>query len=144
MPKQMTDRMPDVLHSFLPAQRPYKRRRNKDWERSCRAWARYDNLICARATYQRYHRHILRHEMTTWHKKTLFTIEAFAEELLQQCWEEQVVRLLEHCNNCALHAKRITVTAKDVMLAVKLGAVAGFDTQELERAIGQRLGSRCE
>lgn len=45
---------------------------------------------------------------------------------LQEATEDFLVHLLEDCNLCAIHAKRVTIMPKDMQLARRIrGPVAG-------------------
>ena len=43
-----------------------------------------------------------------------------AMQALQCAAEDYMVRLFEDCNLCAIHAKRITIMAKDIQLARRI------------------------
>lgn len=56
-----------------------------------------------------------------------WTRDAF--EGLQEAVEDFIIHLLEDCNLCAIHAKRVTITPKDMELARRIrGPVAGVSS----------------
>jgi histone H3 len=56
-----------------------------------------------------------------------WTRDAF--EGLQEAVEDFIIHLLEDCNLCAIHAKRITIMPKDMALARRIrGPVAGVSS----------------
>ena len=56
-----------------------------------------------------------------------WTHEAF--EALQEATEDFIIHLLEDCNLCAIHAKRVTIMRNDMQLARRIrGPVAGVSS----------------
>ena len=52
--------------------------------------------------------------------RTKFRIQGIALEALQEVAEYQLVSLFEDTNLCAIHAKRVTIMAKDLALARRI------------------------
>lgn len=49
-----------------------------------------------------------------------FRFQSIAIEVLQHAVEDYMVQVFEDCVSCAVHAKRVTVTSKDLQLALRI------------------------
>lgn len=74
-------------------------------------------LLIPRAPFQRLIREIVEGFNTA---NENYRFEVAALEALQDASEAFVVGLLEDTNLCAIHARRVTITSKDILLAMRL------------------------
>ena len=119
--KQMTNNgmqlIPQVIHRYRPGTVAL---------REIRRYQKSTKLIIPRTTFQQlvgYCLKQMRHVESCNHfynNNTITRIQASALEALQQASEDYLVLLLQDTNLCAIHAKRITITPKDVRLARRI------------------------
>lgn len=82
--------------------------------REIRKYQRSTELLLRRAPFQRVVREI------TSDFKADFRWQVSAVEALQEAAEAYLVGLFEDSNLCAIHAKRVTIMAKDMQLARRI------------------------
>ena len=111
------------LHHTLPyiAVRPHRYRPGTVALREIRRYQRSTELLIRKLPFARLTREITNNvapEPFRWTAEGLLA--------LQEATEDFIVHLLEDCNLCAIHAKRVTIMPKDMQLARRIrGPVAG-------------------
>lgn len=92
--------------------------------REIRRYQRSTNLLIRKLPFARLAREITNNvapEPFRWTAEGLLA--------LQEATEDFIVHLLEDCNLCAIHAKRVTIMPKDMQLARRIrGPVAGVSS----------------
>lgn len=110
-------------HEFLccAAERPHRFRPGTVALREIRRYQRSTDLLIRKLPFARLAREITNNvapEPFRWTAEGLLA--------LQEATEDFLVHLLEDCNLCAIHAKRVTIMPKDMQLARRIrGPVAG-------------------
>ncbi|KAL4447997.1 hypothetical protein ABPG75_005216 [Micractinium tetrahymenae] len=103
------------------AKKPHRFRPGTVALREIRKYQRSTALLIRKAPFARLAREITNNvapEPFRW------TVEAMMA--LQEATEDFIVHLLEDCNLCAIHAKRVTIMPKDMQLARRIrGPVSG-------------------
>ena len=84
--------------------------------REIRKYQRSTELLIRKAPFQRVCFEILREDLN----QTDFRFQSSAIVSLQEAAESYLVQLLEDANLCAIHAKRVTLYAKDIQLARRI------------------------
>lgn len=89
--------------------------------REIRKFQRSSELLISKLPFQRLVREVAANV------KQDIRFQAVAVEILQHAVEDYVVQVFEDCVLCAVHAKRVTVTPKDLKLAMRIrGGRANF------------------
>lgn len=87
--------------------------------REIRRYQRSTDLLISKLPFQRLVRGILRNT----YSQVGFRIQASALLALQESTEAYIIHLYEDTQLCALHAKRVTITQRDMLLAQRLREV---------------------
>lgn len=82
--------------------------------REIRKFQRSSDLLIKRLPFQRLVREV------AGEVRTDLRFQSVAVEVLQHAVEDYMVHLFEDCVKCAVHAKRVTVTPKDLKLAMRI------------------------
>lgn len=82
--------------------------------REIRKFQRSSDLLIKKLPFQRLVREVAADV------KTDLRFQSVAVEILQHAVEDYMVHLSEDCVSCAVHAKRVTVTPKDLKLAMRI------------------------
>ena len=80
-------------------------------------------LLVPKVAFQRLVREI------TYNRKVDIRFQTQALLALQEATEDYLVGLFEDTNLCALHGKRVTLTPKDMQLALRLRGDGRFNTR---------------
>lgn len=106
---------------LIVAERPHRFRPGTVALREIRRYQRSTDLLIRKLPFARLAREITNNvapEPFRWTAEGLLA--------LQEATEDFLVHLLEDCNLCAIHAKRVTIMPKDMQLARRIrGPVAG-------------------
>lgn len=94
--------------------KPFRKVPGANVLREIRKYQRSTELLLRRAPFQRVVREI------TSDFKADFRWQVSAVEALQEAAEAYLVGLFEDSNLCAIHAKRVTIMAKDMQLARRI------------------------
>ncbi len=87
--------------------------------RACRKYQKSTELLIRKAPFQRLVREIA-NDVCPPHLKGDLRFQSVAILALQEAAEAYLVGLFEDTNLCAIHAKRVTIQAKDLQLARRL------------------------
>ncbi|KXZ44232.1 hypothetical protein GPECTOR_70g462 [Gonium pectorale] len=101
-----------------PEKRKRRVRRGTVALREIRKYQKTTELLIRRAPFQRLVREIANKGAPG--GQTDFRWRADALEALQEAAEAYMVNMMEDCNLCAIHAKRVTIMGKDMRLALRL------------------------
>jgi histone H3/H4 len=82
--------------------------------REIRKYQKTTDLLIRKAPFIRLFREIMEDYKSDWN------ITAASATALQEASEAFLVRLFEDANQCAFHAKRVTITPKDMQLAMRV------------------------
>lgn len=82
--------------------------------REFQRYPRTSNLLTGKLPFQRHEREVVSE------LKTELRLEACAVSALQHAVEDCIVEVFEDCVLCATHVKRVTVTLKDLRLAMRM------------------------
>lgn len=87
--------------------------------REIRRYQKSTELLCRKLPFQRLCREIAQNYMSD----VRFTSQALMA--LQEAGEAYIIHLFEDTNLCAIHAKRVTITPKDIQLARRIRGERG-------------------
>eukprot|EP00170_Pyropia_yezoensis_P006999 contig_28558_g7021 len=97
--------MPPLMRQYLPGTEAL---------RELQRYPRTSNLLIGKLPFQRLAREAVSE------LKTELRLEPCAVSALQYAAEDYIVEVFEDCVLCATHAKRVTVTLKDLRLVMRM------------------------
>jgi histone H3 len=109
------DNVPKQKQVKLPT-KPFRYKPGTVALREIRRYQKSTDLLIPKASFQRCVRELAQRKPTT--KK--YRWQSLALLALQEAAESYTVRLLEDAQMCAIHGKRVTIQARDILLARRI------------------------
>ena len=106
--------------------------------REIRRYKKSTNLLIPKTSFQRYVREIAQKEPATKN----YRWQLLALLALQEAAENYTVGLLEDAKMCAIHGKRITIQARDILLARRIRGEVPKPRDDLDKKTHYKLLKR--
>jgi len=106
--------------------------------REIRRYQKSTNLLIPKTSFQRYVREIAQKEPATKN----YRWQSLALLALQEAAENYTVGLLEDAQMCAIHGKRITIQARDILLARRIRGEVPKPRDDLDKKKHYKLLKR--
>ena len=106
--------------------------------REIRRYQKSTNLLIPKTSFQRYVREIAQKEPATKN----YRWQSLALLALQEAAENYTVGLLEDAQMCAIHGKRITIQARDILLARRIRGEVPKPRDDLDKKKHSKLLKR--
>ena len=103
--------------------------------REIRRYQKSTNLLIPKTSFQRYVREIAQKEPATKN----YRWQSLALLALQEAAENYTVGLLEDAQMCAIHGKRITIQARDILLARRIRGEVPKPRDDLDKKTHYKL-----
>lgn len=97
-----------------------RRPRSTQWQREIRYFQRFDGLLSRRATFRQVVNRVASHACPSRRDGSHCRFNPAAFQALQESGEAYMVNLMEDGNLCAIHARRVTLQRRDLILARRI------------------------
>jgi histone H3/H4 len=96
--------------------KPFRHRPGTVALREIRRYQRTTNFLIKKLPFSRLVREVLQYSFISINgKDTYLRVTGGALEALQQATEDFIIKMFEHTNSCAIHAKRITIQPRVII-----------------------------